>query len=161
MNMCVHHGGGRPRGHDARTLLDLAAEVLAADPAASLAEVAQAAGIGRTTLHKPYATRDDLLRAVEHRALDLWAQVIGQVGDGLRALTEAMIPIGPQLAFLWRTPIFDRASDIGERWPAVEALGLAVRSGYVANDSKKSSTTKVLSGDTPFAWLIQKSRLPA
>jgi hypothetical protein len=33
-----------------------------------LAEVAEAAGIGRTTLHKDYATRDDLLLAVGHRA---------------------------------------------------------------------------------------------
>ena len=45
-------------------LLDIAAEMLVDDPAASLAEVAKAAGIGRTTLHKHYATRDDLLHAV-------------------------------------------------------------------------------------------------
>ncbi len=47
-----------------QSLLDVAAGVLVADPAASLAEVAKAAGIGRTTLHKQYATRDDLLCAV-------------------------------------------------------------------------------------------------
>ena len=51
----------------ARPLLDVAAAVLVSDPAASLAEVAEAAGIGRTTLHKHYATRDDLVRAVGSR----------------------------------------------------------------------------------------------
>ena len=61
------------------SLLDVAAEVLVADPAASLAEVAEAAGIGRTTLHKHYATRDDLLTAVGNRALDLWEQAVAEV----------------------------------------------------------------------------------
>jgi AcrR family transcriptional regulator len=111
-------------------LLDIAAEVLVADPAASLAEVARAAGIGRTTLHKHYATRDDLLYAVAHRALDLWAEAVSSIPDGpdggLRALTEAMIPIGPQLEFLWRTPAFDHVVEINDRWRVVEAAGLAV-----------------------------------
>src|ERR1700722_5480563 len=132
---------GRRRGRP--SLLDVAAEVLVADPAASLAEVAEAAGIGRTTLHKHYATRDDLLLAVGYRAIDLWEHAITTVTDpaprpdaaapgpaaaaaGLRALLTAMIPIGPQLAFLWRTPAFDHVPDIEERWNAVEARGLAV-----------------------------------
>ena len=117
---------GRP------SLLDVAAEVLVADPAASLAEVAAAAGIGRTTRHKHYATRDDLLCAVGHRAIDLWEQAVdtargaGQPDGGLRALTAALIPIGPQLAFLWRTPAFDHITDLEERWVAVEQRCLAV-----------------------------------
>jgi AcrR family transcriptional regulator len=114
------------------SLLDVAAEVLVADPAASLAEVAEAAGIGRTTLHKHYATRDDLLNAVGNRALDLWEQAVAEVArsehpdGGLRAVTAAMIPIGPQLAFLWRTPAFDHVAEIHDRWAAVEARTLAV-----------------------------------
>src|SRR5258706_15288873 len=97
-------------------LLDAAVEVLVADPSASLAEVAEAAGIGRTTLHKHYATRDDLMRAVGHRALERWEQVVTAAAErsdtddgGLRALAEAMVPIGPHLAFLWRNPIFHHA----------------------------------------------------
>jgi AcrR family transcriptional regulator len=113
-------------------LLDVAAEVLVSDPAASLYEVARAAGIGRTTLHKHYATRDELLYAVAHRAIDLWERAVAAVVDaddsdgGLQALAEAMIPIAPQLAFLWRTPAFDHVLDIDKRWRAVEAQGLAV-----------------------------------
>jgi AcrR family transcriptional regulator len=110
-------------------LLDLVAEALVANPAASLSEVAEAAGVGRTTLHKHYATRDDLLRAVAHRAIDLWEDAVAGVVDGggdLGALVAAMVPIGPQLAFLWRTPSFDHDAAIGERWRAVEVGGLAV-----------------------------------
>src|ERR1017187_9529305 len=77
-------------------LLDVAAEVLVADPAASLAQVAEAAGIGRTTLHKHYATRDDLIHAVGHRVLGLWEQAVAEItgtddpDGGLRAAAEAI-----------------------------------------------------------------------
>lgn len=114
------------------SVLDAAVEVLVADPSASLAEVAEAAGIGRTTLHKLYATRDDLLRAVAHRAIDRWEHVVGVAGaaeaedSGLRALAEAMISVGPHLAFLWRNPAFDRFEDIGLRSKNVEAHAMAI-----------------------------------
>lgn len=124
-----------------------------ADPAASLAEVAEAAGIGRTTLHKHYATRDDLMRAVGMRALDRWEQVVAVADQsedsdgGLRALTEAMVPIGPHMAFLWRNPIFDHAPDIDRRWRAVEPQGLAVL--------KRAQARGVLRADVADFWLLQ------
>jgi AcrR family transcriptional regulator len=135
------------------SLLDVAAEVLVADPSASLADVAEAAGIGRTTLHKHYATRDDLMRAVGHRAIDLWERAVGEVADtggpdgGLRAVVEAMIPIGPQLAFLWRNPAFDHVPDIGQRWLAAEARGLAVL--------KRAQAHGAVGADVPDWWLLQ------
>src|SRR6185312_1164151 len=119
--MSVHSAAGPVLRRAARPLLDVAAAVLVANPGASLAEVAEAAGVGRTTLHKHYATRDDLLRAVAHRALDLWDDAVTGVvdaGGDLAALVAAMVPIGPQLAFLWRTPSFDHDAGIGERWRA-------------------------------------------
>lgn len=135
------------------SLLDVVAEVLVADPAASLAEVAKAAGIGRTTLHKNYATRDDLLRAVGQRAFDLWEQAIAGVGDsddpdgGLEALVTAMIPIGPQLAFVWRTPAFDRLDELTERWQSVETQSLAVL--------KRAQHLGCVAAGTPDWWLLQ------
>jgi AcrR family transcriptional regulator len=173
VNMSVHTpeptvtrpGRGGPRG-GRPSLLDVAAEVLVADPAASLAQVAEAAGIGRTTLHKHYATRDDLLFAVAHRALDLWEQALAAVTPpaqtsqaptsqaaadqalaSLRALFAAMIPIGPQLAFLWRTPAFDHVPEIDDRWATVEALGLVVL--------KQAQHHGLLTTDVPDWWLSQ------
>ena len=146
-NLTASRRGARP------SLLDVAAGVLVADPAASLAEVAEAAGIGRTTLHKHYATREDLLCAVGHRAIDLWEQAVAGAGGGgdpdggLRALVTAMIPIGPQLAFLWRTPAFDHVGDLGERWLAVEARGLAVL--------KRAQDLGALAPGVPDWWLLQ------
>jgi AcrR family transcriptional regulator len=155
MNMSVHTTtaaavmrlGARP------PLLDVAAEVLVADPAASLAEVAAAAGMGRTTLHKHYATREDLLRAVGHRAIDLLEQAIGEAtaaehaDGGLRALVAALIPIGPQLAFLWRTPAFDHMKDLDDRWLAVEERTVAVL--------RRAQELGILAADLPDWWLGQ------
>jgi AcrR family transcriptional regulator len=134
-------------------LLDAVAEILVANPAASLAEVAQAAGIGRTTLHKHYATRDDLIRAVGHRAIHLWRQAVETVhtrqhpDGGLRALVDAMVPIGPQLAFLWRTPAFDHMPEIAEPWKAVEQKGLGVL--------RRAQTAGLIAPDVPQYWLLQ------
>jgi AcrR family transcriptional regulator len=146
-NLARLRRGARP------SLLDVAAEVLVADPAASLAEVAEAAGIGRTTLHKHYATREDLLCAVGHRAIELWEQAVAAAGGsddpdgGLRALVAAMIPIGPQLGFLWRTPAFDHIDELGQRWLAVEARCLAVL--------KRAQDLGSLAAGVPDWWLLQ------
>ena len=151
--MRVHPAAGPVLRRAARPLLDIAAAVLVSDPAASLAEVAEAAGIGRTTLHKHYATRDDLVRAVGHRAIDLWEQAVGTVtgddsgGGGLRELIAAMIPNGPQLAFLWRTPAFDHDDEIRTRWAAAEERCLAVL--------KQAQARGVLSASAPDWWLRQ------
>ncbi len=136
-----------------RSLLDVAATTLVADPAASLATVAGSAGISRTTLHKHFATRDDLVRAVAHRALDLWDVALTGVpadgdGDGgLHALVAAMIPIGPQLAFLWRNPSFDHDEDISRRWSSIEPRALGVLS--------RAQAAGVLDPATPDWWLLQ------
>ena len=110
-------------------------------------------GIGRTTLHKHYPTRDDLLRAVGGRALELWEQAVGGItgsgepDGGLRAVTAAMIPIGPQLAFLWRTPAFDRDTEMDARWCAVEAATLAILN--------RAQDRGVIAAGTPDWWLLR------
>jgi AcrR family transcriptional regulator len=131
-------------------VLDAAVEVLVSDPSASLAEVAEAAGIGRTTLHKHWATRDELLRAVGHRAMDRWEAAIGSVAaapdGGLRDLAVAMISVGPYLSFLWRNPSFDRSADIGHRAKGAEAQALAVL--------ERAQRQGVMRADVPGYWLL-------
>lgn len=133
-----------------RSLLDAVAEVLVADPGASLAEVAEAVGISRTTLHSHYATRVDLLRAVGNRVIDLWEQAIDRVEDGpdggLRAVTELLLPLCPQLAFLWRNPSFDKLPDMEERWAVAENRGLEVL--------KRAQKRGVIVATAPEWWLL-------
>ena len=154
--MLVHlvgDAGSSRKKASQRSLLDIAAQTLVARPGASLAEVAEASGVSRTTLHKHYATREDLLHAVGHRAIDLWEQAVDGVADlagapdgGLSALTAALIPSGPQLAFLWRTPALDDAQ-LHERSKAVEKRCLAVL--------ERAQERGVLRAGVPDWWLLE------
>lgn len=144
---------GRPRRAVKRPLLEVVAEVLVAQPGASLAEVAQAAGISRTTLHKYYATRDDLVRAVAFRAVEIWEQAVDAVAEGpgteagLRELLTAMIESGPQLAFLWRNPSLDPDEEINRRFIGAQNGCLAVLG--------RAQHAGLISVDVPDWWLLQ------
>jgi len=53
-------------------LLAAAQRRLNADPTASMADLAEAAGVGRATLHRHFSSREDLLREIGTRSLDRW-----------------------------------------------------------------------------------------
>lgn len=55
-------------------ILTAAIRHLNEDPTASMAELAEAVGISRATLHRHFSSRDELMVALGHRALAEWAQ---------------------------------------------------------------------------------------
>lgn len=109
----------------------MAAEVLTADPTASLGDVAAAAGISRTTLHSRYPKRDDLLLAVSRDAVARISAGIAEVGlpgadgtaaehaEGLRRLVATLIPLGARTHFLLRHSSVELDAELAA---AVEAL---------------------------------------
>jgi AcrR family transcriptional regulator len=65
-----------PNGHlradaerNVRAIIDAAIVLLAAEPDASMERVATAAGVGRATVYRHFASRDHLVRAILDRAL--------------------------------------------------------------------------------------------
>ncbi|MCU0309875.1 MAG: TetR family transcriptional regulator [Acidimicrobiales bacterium] len=70
-----------PRADAARNrerILAAAMEVFAADPVATVDEVAAAAGVGRATIHRHFPTRDELRQTV-------WLRALGHLREALAA----------------------------------------------------------------------------
>lgn len=141
------------------TLLETATEVLVADPSASLADVARAAGIGRTTLHKLYPTRHALLVALARDALDVLERTYADAGlDGpdtatdadpaaaLRRLVVALVPLGPRVEYLMRERSLDVEPDLTAR---VEALDEPVRALV-----RRAQAAGRLRAGVPDEWVV-------
>jgi len=58
------------RARTRRAILDAAIETLSQQPNASLGDIATAANVGRTTVHRYFPERSDLIRAIGRDALD-------------------------------------------------------------------------------------------
>jgi AcrR family transcriptional regulator len=131
-----------------RVVLAAATRALVDDPKATLSEVAEAIGIGRTTLHRMFPTRRDLLLALAHDALRHLADVYAEAGlsprdeppgessQGLRRLIDLMIPLGPSLMFLLRAQELDGDDHLEARvaeldQPVRDAVGRAQANGSV------------------------------
>ncbi|WP_454083464.1 TetR/AcrR family transcriptional regulator [Georgenia sp. Marseille-Q6866] len=101
-------------GAKARTrgaILDAAVVVLGRDAQASLADVAAAAAVGRTTLHRYFPERADLVKAVVRHVAQRSMQAIeraepqtGPVEAALRRIVEAHLELGSILMFIYTDP---------------------------------------------------------
>jgi AcrR family transcriptional regulator len=133
-------------------LLDAAVTYLVVNPRASLADIAAAAGIGRTTLFKRYATRDELEHAVAMRAVDVCLAAARSADTtatdgGLGSLVTALVPVGPQLNFLWRTPSLQSDAEFCAAYTGVEAA--------IAEVLARAKATGALDPAQPDWWLRQ------
>ncbi|MBW0256220.1 TetR/AcrR family transcriptional regulator [Cellulomonas sp. PS-H5] len=100
-------GAARPAPRaDARrnrqAVLDAALAVFASDPAATVAQVAHAAGVGRVTLYGHFPTREDLVRAALDEAVDRARRALARSGvvDASGAVAAAGDPVGALGALL-------------------------------------------------------------
>ncbi|MFC7528545.1 TetR/AcrR family transcriptional regulator [Actinoplanes sp. GCM10030250] len=104
-----------PTGSRARTrqaILDAAIEVLARNPAAPLGDVAAAADVGRTTLHRYFPERGDLITALHAEALERLGQARSRAriaedtgAAAVRRLCQEFFDLGDVLSLLFREQI--------------------------------------------------------
>jgi AcrR family transcriptional regulator len=102
----VRESGSRARTRQA--IIDAAVEVLARNPAASLGDVAAAANVGRTTLHRYFAERADLMTALREEAelrliqAHLRARVTDDTGAAaIRRLCQEYFDLGDILSLMF------------------------------------------------------------
>lgn len=129
------------------------------DPRASMAVLAAAAGVGRATLHRHFASREDLLHELGTRSLDRWeasldgADAHGAAGSGDAARIEACLRdlLGRYLAdsddfgFALTDAFLTSAADLLARSDGLFDREVEL---YVA-----AQTTGVLRDDLPPRWL--------
>jgi AcrR family transcriptional regulator len=99
------------RSRTRRAILSAAASVLANDPDATLPVIAEAAGVGRTTLHRYFPDREALVAATVADSVAALEQAVADsaVEDGppveaMRRLVAALVAVGDRLIFLFADP---------------------------------------------------------
>jgi TetR/AcrR family transcriptional repressor of lfrA len=92
-------------------ILGAAIEMLPADPTVSLSEIADGAGVGRSTLHRHFKDRAELIRALSLHVRDLSNSALedadpdsGTPIAALRRLVDGQLELGPILSFLNAEP---------------------------------------------------------
>ncbi|BBX28886.1 TetR/AcrR family transcriptional regulator [Mycolicibacterium alvei] len=103
------HSG--PRERTRRAILDAAMTVLADNPSAALSDIAAAADVGRSTVHRYYPERSDLLRALalhvhelSNAAIDRADPTHGPADAALRRVVESQLDLGPIVLFVYSEP---------------------------------------------------------
>jgi AcrR family transcriptional regulator len=98
------------RGSTASRILEAASPVLAADPAATIVAIADAAGLSRVTVHRYFRTRRDLLAALDlepdpgarERVLAAAAEFLEDVGLAGLSMDEVAARAGVSRATVYR-----------------------------------------------------------
>lgn len=146
---------GRPRRADAvrnqRAICDAAMRVLAERPGASMSELADACGLGRATLYRHFATREDLVAAIQAEAVQAGEEALaaatldeGTATDALRRAITALVGVGDRYRLLAREAAVDPS--MLQRQPGVAGQLLAVvRRGQQAGE---------LRDDLPPDWIL-------
>ena len=150
-------GAARRRGaaraeRSRRAILEAAARLFVENRGASMQEVAEEAGVGRTTVHNLFRSRDELIRAIALDALAECGAAIeaarpheGPVAEAVQRLAEGLVPVGERYAFLLAEgqveddPEFREDSERVDR-PVEELIERGRRDG-------------TFGADAPLAWI--------
>lgn len=99
------------RGRTRTAILDAAMAVFATQPTASLSEVAAAADVGRSTLHRYFPERTDLVRglamhvhALSNASIERAEVDCGPPIDALRRVVECQLDLGPIINYVYTDP---------------------------------------------------------
>ncbi|WP_327669713.1 MULTISPECIES: helix-turn-helix domain-containing protein [unclassified Streptomyces] len=159
---------------DRAQVLHSAAALLTRRSTATMDEVARAAGISRATLHRQFAGRDALVRALEElgiieceSALDRARLDEGPAADALRRLIREVEPSAPLLAFLVTENQLFEGEQQHEGWAHLDSrIEALFRRGQETGEFRIDLTpawlTEALYGLIGSgAWAVQDGRVAA
>jgi TetR/AcrR family transcriptional regulator, repressor for lfrA len=110
---------GGARGRTRRAIIEAAMTVLADNPAAPLSDIAAAAGVGRSTLHRYFTERADLIRALALHVHELSTAAIVEAEPecgpplvALRRVVEGQLDLGPIVVYVFTEPIVNADTEL-------------------------------------------------
>lgn len=113
---------------DRTQVLHSAAATLSVRATATMDEVARAAGIGRATLHRMFAGREALIRALEQMAIEELEAALdaarlddGPADEAVRRLVAGVEPVAPLLSFLVTENQLFEGEEQNEGWARLDA----------------------------------------
>ncbi|MGW6689669.1 TetR/AcrR family transcriptional regulator [Streptomyces sp. NPDC054961] len=159
---------------DRDQVLRAAAALLSRKSTATMDEVAKAAGIGRATLHRHFAGRDALVRALEELgirefevAFDHARLEEGTAIDALKRLVAEAEPNAELLAFLVTENQLFEGDQVNEGWARLDARVSALfkrgqQQGDIRIDLSPAWLTEALYGLIgTCAWAVMDGRVAA
>ncbi|TQJ86834.1 TetR family transcriptional regulator [Streptomyces sp. SLBN-31] len=167
-----HMGYGCLMSVDRDHVLRSAAALLTRKSTATMDEVAKAAGISRATLHRHFAGRDALVRALEslgiaecEAALDTAALDEGPAPEALRRLIRTLEPSAALLAFLYTENQLFEGEEQNTGWTRIDdRIADLFRRGQAAGEFRIDLTpawlTEALYGLLASgAWAVTEGRV--
>jgi TetR/AcrR family transcriptional regulator, mexCD-oprJ operon repressor len=167
-----HMGYGCLMAVDRDHVLRSAAALLTRKSTATMDEVAKAAGISRATLHRQFAGRDVLVRALEslgiaecEAALDRARLDEGGASDAVRRLVREIEPAAALLAFLYSENQLFEGGQQNQGWTRIDDRVAALfRRGQAAGEFRIDLTpawlTEALYGLLASgAWAVSEGRV--
>lgn len=140
----------RPTSRDA--IIQAGFELLSGHPSASLNDIARKAGVGRATLHRHFAGREDLIRSLALQALQDMDEVVERALANATSYTEAvwltlktLVPLGARYGFL----LSEAASD-----PAIEAE-YERQAGAMSELVSEAVAEGGLDASIPVSWYVR------
>ncbi|MCZ1010877.1 TetR/AcrR family transcriptional regulator [Streptomyces lydicus] len=139
---------------DRERVLKEAAALLTRRASTPMDEIARAAGISRATLHRHFAGRDALIRALEEHGIAQFVQAIdaarleeGEAVEALRRLIAEAEPVAAVLAFLFTENQLFEDGEINAGWAELDArIAALFRRGQEEGDFRI---------DLSAAWLTE------
>ncbi len=135
-------------------ILDAAAARWAANPGASLGEIAADAGVGRATLHRYFPSREalarelalDALRACDEACTEIEEQA-SSAADALARVIAALVPLGDRVQCLVSLP---------EVFQDTEVVGVCRRQSRETADLVEAAKAEGgLDPTVPTAWIVE------